>query len=132
MVRPTRWSRTADCLATSSPGIGRRPADTDRQMIVGRPGPALHGSPAWAVHARPTPPALRREVRPGVPPPGPGECQAMAFDDELRLLGFQRTQERRGGPKTFSLARNRFLTYWLHVPADDGGGLFTWEFAIGE
>src|SRR5919106_347876 len=85
MVRPTRWSRTADCLATSSPGIGRRPADTDRQMIVGRPGPALHGSPAWAVHARPTPPALRREVRPGVPPPGPGECQAMAFDDELRL-----------------------------------------------
>jgi hypothetical protein len=56
----------------------------------------------------------------------------MAFDDELRLLGFQRNQERRDGTRTFSLARNRFLTYWLHVPADDGVALFTWEFAIGE
>jgi hypothetical protein len=56
----------------------------------------------------------------------------MAFDDELRLLGYQRAQERRDGTRTFSLARNRFLTYWLHVPPDDGVALFTWEFAIGE
>ena len=56
----------------------------------------------------------------------------MAFDHELRLLGYQRAQERRDGTRTFSLARNRFLTYWLHVPPDDGVALFTWEFAIGE
>jgi hypothetical protein len=57
----------------------------------------------------------------------------MAFDDDLKLLGFRLAQERRDGTRTFSLPRNRFLTYWLHVPADDGAtALFTWEFAIGE
>ena len=56
----------------------------------------------------------------------------MAFDDELGLLGFHTAQERRDGTRTFSLARNRYLTYWLHVPADDGAALFTWEFALGE
>jgi hypothetical protein len=56
----------------------------------------------------------------------------MAFDDELGLLGFRMNQERRDGTRTFSLARNRYLTYWLHVPADDGVALFTWEFALGE
>jgi hypothetical protein len=56
----------------------------------------------------------------------------MAFDDELALLGYRRGQERRDGTRTFSLARNRFLTYWLHVPSDEGPALFTWEFAIGE
>ncbi len=57
----------------------------------------------------------------------------MALDDDLRLLGFRLAQERRDGTRTFSLARNRFLTYWLHVPADEAAAaLFTWEFAIGE
>jgi hypothetical protein len=56
----------------------------------------------------------------------------MAFDDELGLLGFRPAQERRDGTRTFSLARNRYLTYWLHLPADDTVALFTWEFALGE
>ena len=56
----------------------------------------------------------------------------MAFDDELGLLGFRLAQEKRDGTRTFSLARNRYLTYWLHLPADDTVALFTWEFAIGE
>jgi hypothetical protein len=42
----------------------------------------------------------------------------MALDDDLRLLGFRLAQERRDGTRTFALSRNRFLTYWLHVPAD--------------
>ena len=56
----------------------------------------------------------------------------MALDDDLRLLGFKLAQEKRDGTRTFSLSRNRFLTYWLHVPHDDAAALFTWEFAIGE
>jgi hypothetical protein len=57
----------------------------------------------------------------------------MAFQDELGLLGYRLAQEKRDGTRTFSLARNRFLTYWLHLPADDDApGLFTWEFALGE
>jgi hypothetical protein len=56
----------------------------------------------------------------------------MAFEDELGLLGFRPAQEKRDGTRTFSLARNRYLTYWLHLPADDSTALFTWEFAIGE
>ena len=54
----------------------------------------------------------------------------MAFDDELALLGYRPAQERRDGTRTFSLSRTRVLTYWLHLPADDGPALFTWEFAI--
>jgi hypothetical protein len=57
----------------------------------------------------------------------------MAFDDDLKLVGFRLGQERRDGTRTFSLSRNRYLTYWLHVPfAEDEPALFTWEFAIGE
>ena len=56
----------------------------------------------------------------------------MAFADDLRMVGFNLNQEKRDGSRTFSLARNRFLTYWLHVPPDSGLALFTWEFAIGE
>ena len=56
----------------------------------------------------------------------------MALDDDLRLLGFRLAQQRRDGTRTFSLSRNRFLTYWLHVPDDEAAALFTWEFAIGE
>src|SRR6266542_926139 len=57
----------------------------------------------------------------------------MAFDDDLKLVGFRIGQEKRDGSRTFSLSRNRYLTYWLHVPSyDDEPALFTWEFAIGE
>jgi hypothetical protein len=57
----------------------------------------------------------------------------MAFDDDLKLVGFHLAQQRRDGTRTFTLARNRYLTYWLHVPAaEDEAALFTWEFAIGE
>src|SRR6266480_1010968 len=43
---------------------------------------------------------------------GGADNAPMAFDDELKLLGFQFNQERRDGTRTWSL--------------------FTWEFAIGE
>jgi hypothetical protein len=56
----------------------------------------------------------------------------VAFQDELRLVGFQPTQTRRDGATAWSMSRNRHLTYWLHVPAGTGPALFTWEFAIGE
>jgi hypothetical protein len=57
----------------------------------------------------------------------------MAFDDDLRLVGFKLNQEKRDGGRTFSLSRNRYLTYWLHLPPyADQSALFTWEFAIGE
>jgi hypothetical protein len=56
----------------------------------------------------------------------------VAFADDLTMVGFRLAQDRRDGSRTFSLARNRFLTYWLHVPADAGLALFTWELAIGE
>jgi hypothetical protein len=61
-----------------------------------------------------------------------GASATMAFDEDLRVLGFRLAQDRRDGTRTYSLARNRFLTYWVHVPPDDGLALFTWEFAIGE
>jgi hypothetical protein len=57
----------------------------------------------------------------------------MAFDDDLKLVGFRLTQQRRDGTRTFALSRNRYLTYWLHIPpAEAETALFTWEFAIGE
>src|SRR6266540_859310 len=57
----------------------------------------------------------------------------MAFDDDLRLVGFKLHQEKRDGARTFTLSRNRYLTYWLHVPPYAAEpALFTWEFAIGE
>ena len=102
-------------LAKVCPRVGRRPADTGRQQDSKQPLAQLHGGPALA-H-----PAPARE-----------NAADMAFDDELGLLGFRLTQERRDGTRTFSLARNRYLTYWLHLPADDSVALFTWEFALGE
>ncbi len=57
----------------------------------------------------------------------------MSFDDDLKLVGFHLAQSKRDGTRTFSLPRNRFLTYWLHVPSSqEDPALFTWEFAIGE
>src|SRR6266508_1601562 len=107
-VRPTRLSRAAVCLATSFPGIDCRTMNTDRQMILA--GPDRLCTEAAAA---------------GASRAGPGECRAMALDDELALLGYRPAQEKRDGTRTFSLARNRFLTYWLHLPADDGEALFT-------
>jgi len=54
------------------------------------------------------------------------------FDQELDLLGFKLSQTKRDGTRHYARERNRFLTYWLHVPEDDGPALFTWELAIGE
>jgi hypothetical protein len=54
------------------------------------------------------------------------------LDEDLDLLGFQLSQTKRDGARHYALERNRFLTYWLHLPGDDGPALFTWEFAIGE
>lgn len=56
----------------------------------------------------------------------------MAFAHDLSMVGFQLAQEKRDGTRMFTLARNRFLNYWLHVPPDGERALFTWEFAIGE
>jgi hypothetical protein len=102
-------------LAKVRPRVGRRPADAGRLQNSKQATPQLHGGSALA-H------------------PGPARENAgdMAFDDELGLLGFRLAQERRDGTRTFSLARNRYLTYWLHLPADDTVALFTWEFALGE
>jgi hypothetical protein len=61
-----------------------------------------------------------------------GERIAVAFAHDLSMVGFQLAQEKRDGTRTFTLARNRFLNYWLHVPPDGERALFTWEFAIGE
>ena len=103
------------CLAKVSPRVGRHPADAGRPENSKQAHPTTHGGSALAV-------------------PGPARENAgdMAFDDELGLLGFRLAQEKRDGTRTFSLARNRYLTYWLHLPADDTVALFTWEFAIGE
>jgi hypothetical protein len=57
----------------------------------------------------------------------------MAFDDDLKLVGFRLNQDKRDGSRTYALSRNRYLTYWLHLPpAPDEPALFTWEFALGE
>lgn len=56
----------------------------------------------------------------------------LAFAHDLTMVGFQLSQEKRDGSRTFNLQRNRFLNYWLHVPPDGDPALFTWEFAIGE
>src|SRR5207247_1911225 len=119
-----------------SPSGGRRPAGNCKQApptTARRPSRQGHDSvpevgrngDRGATEARPWPSG-------GGSRSGPPECRDMAFDDELGLLGFRLAQERRDGTRTFSLARNRYLTYWLHVPADDGVALFTWEFALGE
>jgi hypothetical protein len=76
--------------------------------------------------------ALARGIAVANPGPARENAPDMAFDDELGLLGFRLAQEKRDGTRTFSLARNRYLTYWLHLPADDAVALFTWEFALGE
>jgi hypothetical protein len=112
-------------LAKVSPGVGRRPADTGRQQDSKQATPQLHAT------AQPVAP-LSFDGSLANPARDRDNAGDMAFDDELGLLGFRPAQERRDGTRTFSLARNRYLTYWLHLPADDTVALFTWEFALGE
>jgi hypothetical protein len=52
------------------------------------------------------------------------------FEEALVELGF--TEERSSrGVRHFARRPNSFLTYWVQVH-EDGGALFTWEFAIAE
>jgi len=67
------------------------------------------------------------------PTPTEPDNAAMTFEEDLALMGFRPGQRKRDGSLPFSLARNRFLTYGVHVsPGEDAPVLFTWEFAIGE
>ena len=52
------------------------------------------------------------------------------FEEALRDLGFGFERESRG-VRHFARRDNPYLTYWVQV-RDDGGALFTWEFAIAE
>lgn len=54
----------------------------------------------------------------------------MTFEEALAELGF--TEERSSrGVRHYARRPSPFLTYWVQVH-DDGGALFTWEFAIAE
>lgn len=56
----------------------------------------------------------------------------MSFVEDLESIGFVYQSEGRGGVRHYGLAGNRFLTYWVHVHPDESGGVFGWEFALGE
>ena len=56
----------------------------------------------------------------------------MSFTDDLESVGFVFQSVGRGGVRHYSLQGNRFLTYYCHVADDETGGIFTWEFALGE
>ena len=56
----------------------------------------------------------------------------MAFVDDLESIGFVFQSEGRGGVRHYALQGNRFLTYYCHVADDESGGVFSWEFALGE
>lgn len=56
----------------------------------------------------------------------------MAFTDDLESIGFVFQNDGRGGVKHYALQGNRFLTYYCHVAPDESGGVFSWEFALGE
>jgi hypothetical protein len=56
----------------------------------------------------------------------------MSFTDDLESVGFVFQSVGRGGISHYSLQGNRYLTYYCHVPDDESGGVFSWEFAIGE
>lgn len=55
----------------------------------------------------------------------------MSFTDDLESFGFT-FQSERGGIRHYALQGNRFLTYYCHVSDDGTGGVFSWEFALGE
>lgn len=56
----------------------------------------------------------------------------MAFVDDLESIGFVFQSVGRGGVRHYALMGNRFLTYYCHVAPDEAGGVFSWEFALGE
>ncbi len=56
----------------------------------------------------------------------------MAFVDDLESIGFVFQSQGRGGVRHYALQGNRFLTYYVHVADDESGGVFSWEFALGE
>ena len=55
----------------------------------------------------------------------------LSFTDDLEAIGFS-FQSERGGVRHYSLKGNRFLTYYCHVSEDETGGIYSWEFALGE
>jgi hypothetical protein len=56
----------------------------------------------------------------------------VAFVDDLESIGFVFQSAGRGGVRHYALQGNRFLTYYCHVADDESGGVFSWEFALGE
>ena len=56
----------------------------------------------------------------------------MSFTDDLESIGFVFQNKGRGGVQHYALTGNRFLTYYCHVAPDESGGVFSWEFALGE
>jgi hypothetical protein len=56
----------------------------------------------------------------------------VAFVEDLESIGFVFSSVGRGGVRHYALHGNRFLTYYCHVAADESGGVFSWEFALGE
>jgi hypothetical protein len=56
----------------------------------------------------------------------------VAFTDDLESIGFVFQSEGRAGVRHFTLPGNRFLTYYVHVQDEETGGVFSWEFALGE
>jgi hypothetical protein len=52
------------------------------------------------------------------------------FEEALEHLGFAEDRASRG-VRHFAHRPNPFLTFWVQVH-EDGGALFTWEFAIAE
>jgi hypothetical protein len=54
------------------------------------------------------------------------------FTDDLESIGFVFQSVGRGGVRHYALHGNRFLTYYCHVAPDESGGVFSWEFALGE
>ena len=56
----------------------------------------------------------------------------MSFTDDLESVGFVFSSVGRGGVRHYALRGNTYLTYYCHVAEDETGGIFTWEFALGE
>ena len=54
----------------------------------------------------------------------------MSFEGSLATMGFRLDRETRGIAH-YAARPNRYLTYWVQSD-EDGGALFSWEFAIAE
>ncbi len=55
-----------------------------------------------------------------------------AFTDDLESVGFVFQSVGRNGVRHYALQGNRYLTYYCHVASDETGGVFSWEYALGE